>query len=56
MFTLYITLISGTVCPLSFYGKEKAVECGLDHLRVPDVMCADVKDSNGNLVWTGIRR
>lgn len=52
MYTLWITLKSGTVYPIDFYSCEVAVECGRDHLRAPDVREAMVTSKQtGELIW-----
>jgi hypothetical protein len=56
MFTTILTLTSGTRCPLTFYGFECAKNFGLDCLRVPDTVSAEVINEKGELLWMGVRK
>ena len=52
MYTMYITLNSGTVYPIDYYSYQVAVDSARDHMRAPDVREAVVVNkATGELLW-----
>ena len=57
MYTLFVTLTNDNTYPIDFYSLDVARECGLDHLRAPDVRCAEVKEkATSKTIWVGVHR